>query len=559
MDELSSHEIDESGQCPTDVDFDVSSATTVADFTSHAGKDSWAECEAQGNTNYQVSDNMSSSSSDRALDNADDESDRLNSPPSSRSSISSIPDSVVVHPIDNKCPKNYPKHGSSIRQQIHDRDSPFRRPSSVVEMQMHTEDEDDMRTPPSKLFRGPAYDGYSPSRRTPESKMRAGYHSARKRQVVRKEYPLVLLHCNLLPPGLTLAPGLPQPSRRILQEVLPEKYWRRWQLLEEKVVGSDVLRDRGVLISHPQDSYDVLEERLLESLELRQPRLRDGHFLGSHEEDSEQDNHTHGVSDSEGEQCPDCGRHIFKRSDGGKKWEIRVYAANGLMKADAWEAAWKEMEKVDVEVRLWLPPSVRTELEHRILSEIRAEEYIRSQQHFGHAKEDDDLVSQQHIDGQDLQSQPHLSSEGPEPRDRAEIFVKTSDISAKDIDLQTLLINYIKILASDRRNVAIMLLSVLVLLMAVWSGQSQRPSGYPSDLFRHTSAVASHESIVDHDVSASTTMSLTTDLESHAQEETTKLAREVPLADKALNADHPGTSQHDATLHNGHAIEILAL
>lgn len=557
MDGLSSHELDDSGQCPTDFDLDTSTATAAAETTWNVRHDSREECESERNTNCQVLDHMSSSSSsDKALSNADDETDQMDSPPSSRSSVSSIPDSVVVHPIDNKYPKNYAKHGGSIRQQIHDRDSPFRRPSSVVQMQMHTEDEDDMHASPSRLVRGPAYERFPSSMRAPESppKMRTGYRSARKRQTVKKEYPLVLLHCNLLPPSLILAPGLPQPSRRILQEVLPEKFWKRWKLLEEKVVGSGVLRDRGVLISHPQDSYDVLEERLLESLELRQPRLRDGHFLGNHEEDSGEENYMHEDSDSEGEECPDCGRHISKRSDAGKKWEIRVFAANGLMKADAWEAAWKEMEKVDVEVGLWLPANVRTELERRILSEIHADEDIRPHQQFVHGKEDARPLNQQHFDGlDDLGPEPQkfLSPEGPGLKPRAEAFVETSNISARDIDLRTLLINYIKVLASDRRNIAIMFLSILALLMAVWSGQSQKSNVYASDLVRHASAVTFHEPIVDLGSSASTTVMPTTDRESHAEGETTKkLSREVSKAKRNPDGNELEMAQHDTAMHN---------
>ena len=38
------------------------------------------------------------------------------------------------------------------------------------------------------------------------------------------------------------------------------------------------------------------------------------------------------------------------RIEGRDRWELRVYAANGLMTSGAWRRVWGEMERIDVEV-----------------------------------------------------------------------------------------------------------------------------------------------------------------------------------------------------------------
>ncbi|KMU72159.1 hypothetical protein CISG_00468 [Coccidioides immitis RMSCC 3703] len=335
---------------------------------------------------------------------------------SHRSSISSIPGSVVVHPradthhhgendvlsgplaggASGLNKKNKPH---SFITHVRDRESPFRHPSSVRAMQMGDEDSElDALSPSSMTLkgrkqRGP-FRGQSPCISEMSMPMRSGtaspsssakkyYRSPHTRspqmivqEEVKKDYPLVLLHCNLLAPSLSLPPRLGTPSPELLREVLPDVYWRRWKLLEDKVVGSGVLRDRGVLISHPQEAYDVLEERLLESLELIRPRLAYGHFFGSEDGkgssgDNDSDEESECVIDAgEGAKCRDCGHTVLKNPEGGeRKWEVRIYAANGLMRAGAWAAAWKDMEKVDVEVGLWLPVDIRRDLERRMLEE----------------------------------------------------------------------------------------------------------------------------------------------------------------------------------------------
>ncbi|KAF9887076.1 hypothetical protein FE257_010570 [Aspergillus nanangensis] len=430
------------------------------------------------------------------------EEERLNgthSRTSSHSSVSSIPATVLTHTVDgsksvlmrglddhmplpswdDRDIKPYSRMLHIVRQ----REAAFRKPSSVRAMQMHTEDEgdDEFLTPPKRKGGHRISDismrssGSSPLKRSP-------YYSpsgSLGRPKPKKEYPLVLLHCNLLPPSLPIPGMVGYPDQKMLKEVLPLEYWKRWKLLEEKV-GSGVLRDRGVLISHPEDMYDVLEERLLESLELQRPRLDHGHFIG-HDADSEKEVHLAredgATDDEEGEECPDCGGRVITQSDEGRKWELKVFAANGLMRAGAWAAAWKEMEKVDVEVGLWLPSEIRRELEKRLfdnemarkddftkIPRLQAPQTDISWTQSPTSLRDAHTIPLAHDINRPLSPAPekNVSQEPPKP---AHHYMTSSE----DIDLQTLLVNYIRILATDRRNITIAILSILVVFFAIGS------------------------------------------------------------------------------------------
>jgi hypothetical protein len=359
------------------------------------------------------------------------------------------------------------------------------------------------------------------------------------RQKVKKEYPLVLLHCTLLPPSLPVPGLIGYPDQKILREVLPLEYWRRWKLLEEKV-GSSVIRDRGVLISHPEDMYDLLEERLLESLELQRPRLHHGHFLGHEDAESEKGDQSatedSATDDEQGEECPDCGGRL-PRHDSSRKWEIKVFAANGLMRAGAWAAAWKEMEKVDIEVGLWLPSEIRRELEKRLLDNDRPSTDLRLQ--VPQLREPATSITAELYDQPSrtntptpLIHEPRLFApeEAARPSSPAPAITTPakapgmppatySPRSVEEIDLQTLLINYIRVLASDRRNVTIVLLSVLAVYLALGakpqtSSSHLRP--FPGDMFESLPALSSTVSLEQHPTpswteqpSLSTVLSLT--------------------------------------------------
>ncbi|KAL3447040.1 hypothetical protein BJX65DRAFT_277857 [Aspergillus insuetus] len=445
----------------------------------------------------------------------DDDMVHTRSRASSRTSISSIPASVLtnlpetIKPMHTRDTHDYmyqpwdahsPRAVHTIRQR-----EAFRKPSSVRAMQMHTEDEgdDEFLTPPKRRGGQRISDisirsaGSSPLKRSPFYSP-SGPVSKPK---VKKEYPLVLLHCTLLSPSLPVPGLVGHPDRqKLLREVLPSVYWKRWKLLEEKI-GSGVLRDRGVLISHPEDMYDLLEERLLESLELQRPRLDHGHFLGPDETESDREDrlaHEDSCTESEGEECPDCGGRVARHNN-IKKWEIKVFAANGLMRAGAWAAAWKDMEKVDVEVGLWLPPDIRAELEREMAQGLPQ---IESSLSVPLLQEPDVTAhtpvraltpspsniepSSRAIESREMPSSPTFSQHAPKDDRKAYVRAPTS---SQEIDLHTLLINYIRVLASDRRNVAIVLLSILVAFGALNSRASAptlelRP--FPGDMPDYT-------------------------------------------------------------------------
>ncbi|KAJ5747031.1 uncharacterized protein N7511_008727 [Penicillium nucicola] len=479
----------------------------------------------------------------------DEELEHLKSRASSRSSLSSIPASVLIHPVDRmKQMKQMPDMdfhekiaGYGIEESeasfgdfngvpanirtIRHREAAFRKPSSVRALQMHTEDEadeDDYLTPPRRRagLRSP---GSSPLKRSPyyspngsQIKPKAKKDREREKEKEKeKDFPLVLLHCTLLPPSIPV-PGATDPRNQdLLEETLPSEYWKRWRRLQDRV-GSGVLRDRGVLISHPEDLYDMLEERLLESLELQRPRLQNGHFLGREENDtaSEGEMSDIGESETDGEQgdaCPDCGSHV-RHGDSNRKWEIRVFAANGLMRAGAWAAAWRDMEKVDVEVGLWLPSDVRRALERRLGEESMALTHTpllsQSQSH-SHAHDRLSMSTPQMgspslLDGDDrvipemmqspipghlrlvsagsFQSEAVLSRQAllEGRRDSITDFghekIERHGQKAQgqhQVALRVLLVNYLRVLAADRRNVALVLLSVLVAFLAIGSVQQQ--------------------------------------------------------------------------------------
>ncbi|KIH90759.1 hypothetical protein SPBR_00094 [Sporothrix brasiliensis 5110] len=143
-----------------------------------------------------------------------------------------------------------------------------------------------------------------------------------------------------------------------------------WCQLQEYSLGTDTVAERGVLLPHPQNDYEVLEERLLEALELpvrRRARILEcGHYLGPADDDDEDEYEDEDEGDEsdgyyndhkeEGEAnkrhwCTTCRSDIRYESLGAERvFRVKVYASNGLMAVGAWAACWSEMERVDVEI-----------------------------------------------------------------------------------------------------------------------------------------------------------------------------------------------------------------
>ena len=348
--------------------------------------------------------------------------------------------------------------------------SPFRHPSSVRAMQMDT-------TPPHLIspssqqrhkFYTSSRQGTPRSARSHRSALSLGgstkYSPTKK---LKKEYPLVLLHVTLLPIPLVY-------SQQVMESVLPPSILENWKLLQEK--ATDTVLDRGILIPHPKEDYDLLEERLLESLELKTPRiLKCGHFHLSPEEEADvlaSDSEMDDIDAEDADICLDCGRRVRdgkhgSAGTGSKRWDIKLFAANGLMRAAAWSAAWREMERVDVEILPWMEEDMKRELELRREDEDRMRAEQREE---GVGGLDDERLRE--IYGSDAQA--FVDGFGDDMARTPQRTPKMHDWSRQeDVPLWDLFRDYIHHAAQDRRNIAIFLLSFVVLFLAL------RPPGTP--------------------------------------------------------------------------------
>lgn len=354
--------------------------------------------------------------------------------------------------------------------------SRFRNPSSVRAMQMDITPPH-IATPSSqqrqRLYT-PSQHGTPRSARSHRSVISSPSKLSPTKKV-RKEYPLVLLHVTLLPMPLSYSP-------EILETVLPPSILANWKLLQEK--ATDTVLERGILIPHPKEDYDLLEERLLESLELKLPRiLKCGHFHLSPEEEAD----IAAESDSEAEAdahdadiCLDCGRRIRdgkfgSAGTGSKRWDIKLFAANGLMRAGAWSAAWREMERVDVEILPWMEEDMKRELELRREDDERARaEQAQAQREEGIGGLDDARLRE--IYGHDAQAfvdglGDELPAAAPTPQRTP---TKVTEESKVEAPLWDLLREYMYHAAQDRRNLAIFLLSIVILFLSMGSSASNR-------------------------------------------------------------------------------------
>ena len=382
--------------------------------------------------------------------------------------------------------------------------SRFRNPSSVRAIQMDTTPPH-LATPSSqqrqRLYT-PSHHGTPRSTRSHRSAMNSPSKLSPTKKV-KKEYPLVLLHVTLLPMPLSYPP-------EILETVLPPSILANWKLLQEK--ATDTVLERGVLIPHPREDYDLLEERLLESLELKMPRiLKCGHFHLSPEEEADVENEWDSEAETEAEDadiCLDCGRRIRdgrfgSAGTGSKRWDIKLFASNGLMRAGAWSAAWREMERVDVEILPWMEEDMKRELE------LRREEDERARAEQAHAEREEGIASlddarlreiyghdaQAFVDGLGDQMAGTASTPQRTPR---QVPVERKD----EVPLWDLLRDYVYHAARDRRNLAIVFLSILVLFLSMGSFTSSRRHAEVQDIERTGRSPTAQASVYSTDVSS---------------------------------------------------------
>ena len=381
----------------------------------------------------------------------------------------------------------------------------FRRPESVRRMQMSSPP----RSPRQSVLRHPRSRAGTPqslhsvnTRGSPRSRRIISEESEEEES---KHYPLVLLHLTILPVRLPW-------SASIMHELVPPATIEDLRLLQSKVTPT--VQHRGVLIPHPREEYELLEERLLEALELQEERITAcGHFRRPSVSDDEADNDSALGSEKDSSSleeglCDTC--HIrIKTAAAAKaaKWSVKIFASNGLMRAAAWSAAWMEMERVDVEIVPWINEDLRRELDSRQAltdaEEAERREYeqtnrLEDEAHIRQLFEEQVLLAheragrqvqspasmianpsrQQHSQLLDTPSPPSFASEPRKTDCASEVQDLPPIYRPSQIPLSVLLKNYIYLLAQDRRNVAIFFLGLLALCFGLrHSSSPSLPSG----------------------------------------------------------------------------------
>lgn len=367
---------------------------------------------------------------------------------------------------------------------------PFRTPSSVRAMQMSSPTPSIFSSPrstkrhlPTVSRIGTPNSHTSPSKRTPT------------RFKAKKELPLVLLHVTVLP--------LQWPYSHLMSSSdVPDSLHgvkESWRLLQEKL--GDTVLERGILLPHPQDSYEVLEERLLEALELPvHPRaliLTCGHYMGPSEtpsSDEEAGDYWSREQREERKWCDICGRDVRVEEvgdveKGERRFRVKIYASNGLMRAGAWAAAWREMERVDVEIEPFVEGHLGVELEH-LATITRHEMPAEVEQHEDDdGFVDEDTVEHVHVHEHEVHEEPppiheedealrrkileeermrevygHDAPEVQRPRPERH---SSSRASVRDDSLPDLLLAAFKVVMRDRKNVAIVVLSLFILILSL--------------------------------------------------------------------------------------------
>lgn len=408
-------------------------------------------------------------------DNEDDE-DRRESNFTRQTSISSLPESSVFDTdYEADMPAMHKPYTAPSTRPA------FRRPESVRRMQLMASPTPFERSSPRRLHVKSRTGTPRSVKQSPRPKP-PRYHDEDEVEEEKKEYPLVLLHMTLLPVELRW-------SAESMLEILPPQVIENLQLLRSKV--SETILNRGILVPHPKGEYELLEDRLLEALELKKERVtKCGQFRGrtsissssSGEESLRSADSGVGLSlrGEDAEYCTTCDGPVKAAStavdNNGKKWSIKVFAANGLMGASAWSAAWTEMESVDIEITPWIHESLGKQLdamaeredERRRHEDDKAQimAVVEKQDHFAH----EERKRMSEVERMEPVQASFVPPES-QPRTTQMATCRGSDLPqvyrTDDIPLSMLLRNYVYLLAQDKRNVAMFALAVLALWMSL--------------------------------------------------------------------------------------------
>ncbi|KIW88343.1 uncharacterized protein Z519_10911 [Cladophialophora bantiana CBS 173.52] len=392
-----------------------------------------------------------------------------------------------------------PRPATTSPRNIREYHSAFRHASSVKALQMKDETMSDTHSVIRHHRRtGSQMSSYSQRssfsiQTSPTKRSTRSHHTSPLKggTNLKREFPLILLHCTLLPPNQRFQPSSQENAN--LRELLPEEYKQRWIALRDRLTDVEI-NSRGVLIPHPRDDYGLLEERLLESLELEKPRIQHNHYFNAGGSSTDSGFESGSLTDDEADldgsahlKCPDCGGHL-RPEERNRRWDVKVFAANGLMRAGAWAAAWQEMEKVDVEINVCLPEEICQELEAKLAfvndsqvetspldsgEAIREPEIITSRERevygeFGRLESETDTIN--------FGKQPVLESEPMQPPPSSGSFEQ---------DAQAQMAGHGRQLTKETRNLLIGVLSFLVLLFAL-AGRQESKKESPVPLLQFT-------------------------------------------------------------------------
>ncbi|KAM0263769.1 hypothetical protein ACHAQJ_001085 [Trichoderma viride] len=416
---------------------------------------------------------------------------------------------------------------------------PFRSPSSVKAMQMSS-------PAPSVVGSGQPRSGRrsalpTVSRLGSPGSQPAQYSPKKTPPRFKKnDPPLVLLHVTLLPLRWSWGDVLDDAKTSELSDGI-KTLRESWRELQDTI--GDTIQDRGVLLPHPQNDFEVMEERLLEALELpfkRRARILEcGHYLGpsnempfADERDSEDDDafdddgsiRPTAAEKKETHWCSTCHCEIPVDALGaGKIYRVKVYASNGLMRAGAWEACWKEMERVDIELEPMMDSKLQDEL---VRLAARQDRVIHSKSRAGRRPlssrvqdVEDEREDEEDLDdpviGEETMGEESFMAQDEKAHRRQTSYDTTSSDRYRDMyggksrqhsartsmgsrpsmgfapqddsfgqrkqqgrfnagSFPDMVVKAFKALLDDKRNLAIMLLSALTLVVALRGGVSSR-------------------------------------------------------------------------------------
>lgn len=341
------------------------------------------------------------------------------------------------------------------------------RPSNIRHPHLCSSSSEDLHSPRTPRSKSP--------RKTVNAKSSPRSHrSGRLDAVAATSYPLILLHITILPTSLPW-------SQDIIHTTLPESIVDDLALIRSRV--SDNIQHRGVLVPHPHQDFDLLKARVLEALEL------DLYSASNHahsEDSTDQEDYLRlrkGGTDA----CEMCGDTACFSLSPRARWDIKVYAANGMLLSGGWEAVWTEMERVDVEILPYIPHSLRRRLDVMQAKEDARREHDRGNSHPVEGGDDSDkegFYQQVPERASLISSGPEISTarEGLSPLKQCPEEIQSSQpqnhspdlsspltpkLKAKEIPLGVLLSNYIYLLAQDRTSLAFLVLVLSLVLLTI--------------------------------------------------------------------------------------------